>query len=242
MKVNKLRKLLSDEKKKVGGERTQLGEVHTLFEQIYVDYSSTVERVEVADRELQQKVDSLSDSHIPDRCSLQVQQQKQQAVLASIAQSNIQDNVDSMTVRLMQAEEQLQKERREHLATRERLAAAALDLEALPLLQAQVEVYQSDFNAERQARERIAGEKADLEEQLRKVGGLQTRQPPQPPVQPAARPHQPPFGRMNGGGGGGREGGGGGGVGGGGGAYMNGNVRNARDQYNDMIPATVNTR
>jgi len=43
-------------------------------------------------------------------------------------------------------------------------------LEALPLLQAQVEVYQSDFNAERLARERIAGEKADLEEQLRKAG------------------------------------------------------------------------
>ena len=63
---------------------------------------------------------------------------------------------------------------------------ASQDLESLPLLQAQVnsdqynililsnfilqvEVYQSDFNAERQARERIAGEKADLEEQLRKV-------------------------------------------------------------------------
>ncbi len=32
----------------------------------------------------------------------------------------------------------------------------------------QVEVYQSDFNAEREARERIAGEKADLAEQLSK--------------------------------------------------------------------------
>jgi hypothetical protein len=31
----------------------------------------------------------------------------------------------------------------------------------------QVDVYQADFNAERQARERIAGEKADLEEELR---------------------------------------------------------------------------
>ena len=40
----------------------------------------------------------------------------------------------------------------------------------LLLVQAQVEVYQSDFNAERTARERIAGEKADLEEQLRKIG------------------------------------------------------------------------
>ena len=54
--VNKLRKLLSDEKKKVGGEKTQLGEVHTLFEQIYLDYSTTVERVELAERELQHKV------------------------------------------------------------------------------------------------------------------------------------------------------------------------------------------
>ena len=56
------------------------------------------------------------------------------------------------------------------LCFQEALAQAALDLEALPLLQAQVEVYQSDFNAERLARERIAGEKADLEEQLRKAG------------------------------------------------------------------------
>ncbi len=31
----------------------------------------------------------------------------------------------------------------------------------------QVDVYQADFNAERQARERIAGDKADLEEELR---------------------------------------------------------------------------
>ena len=77
-----------------------------------------------------------------------------------------------MTVRLMQLEEELGQERREHQRTRDKLSAAALDLEALPLLQAQVEVYQSDFNAERQARERIAGEKADLEEQMRKVSDV----------------------------------------------------------------------
>ena len=33
----------------------------------------------------------------------------------------------------------------------------------------QVDVYQSDFNAERAAREKIAGEKADLEETIRKI-------------------------------------------------------------------------
>ena len=49
-----------------------------------------------------------------------------------------QDNVDSMTVRLMAAEEELERERRGHAATRERLHQAAMDLESLPLLQAQV--------------------------------------------------------------------------------------------------------
>ena len=103
-----------------------------------------------------------------------------------------------MTVRLMAAEEELAQERRDHAGTRERLHHAALELESLPLLQAQVssvqrmtitvqvkccvqvEVYQSDFNAEREARERIAGEKADLEEQLRKAG-VHKAQPTAPP-------------------------------------------------------------
>ena len=49
-----------------------------------------------------------------------------------------QDNVDSMTVRLMAAEEELERERRGHATTRERLHQAALELESLPLLQAQV--------------------------------------------------------------------------------------------------------
>ena len=49
-----------------------------------------------------------------------------------------QDNVDSMTVRLMAAEEELAQERRDHAGTRERLHHAAMELESLPLLQAQV--------------------------------------------------------------------------------------------------------
>ena len=44
-----------------------------------------------------------------------------------------------------------------------------MDVEAIPILKAQVEVYQSDFNAERAAREKIAGEKADLEEEVRRI-------------------------------------------------------------------------
>ena len=40
---------------------------------------------------------------------------------------------------------------------------------ALSKVSVQVEVYQSDFNAEREARERIAGEKADLLDQINKM-------------------------------------------------------------------------
>ena len=47
---------MSDEKKKVGGERHKLGEVHPLFEQIYNDYRHTIDSVETADKDLQQKV------------------------------------------------------------------------------------------------------------------------------------------------------------------------------------------
>ena len=51
---------------------------------------------------------------------------------------------------------------------------SALELTLAPalaykLLFLQVEVYQGDFNAEREARERIAGEKADLLDQLDKL-------------------------------------------------------------------------
>ena len=48
--------MLSDEKKKVGAERHKLGEVHALFEQIYDDYSITVDTVEEAQKEIQHKV------------------------------------------------------------------------------------------------------------------------------------------------------------------------------------------
>merc|ERR1719220_2511281 len=149
--VNKLRSLLTQEKKKMYTETTRLAETSQLFEHVYLDYVAVMEGIKTASHEKKMK-------------------SQQQAVLSNIAESNMRDNVDSMTARLMQAEQALSQERKASQAMRERLEKAALDLEALPLLQAQVEVYQSDFNAERTARERIAGEKADLEEQLRKIG------------------------------------------------------------------------
>ena len=68
------------------------------------------------------------------------------------------------------AEEALARDRGELVGAHERLVEAATQLESLPLLQAQLEVYRADFQAEREARERIAGEKAELEEKLRGAG------------------------------------------------------------------------
>ena len=63
------------------------------------------------------------------------------------------------------------------------------ELESLPILQTQVEVYQMDFNAERAAREKIAGEKADLLDELQRLkNGVK---PEREPVQAVAR-HQLP--------------------------------------------------
>ena len=70
------------------------------------------------------------------------------------------------------------------------------ELESLPILQTQVEVYQMDFNAERAAREKIAGEKADLLDELQRLkNGVKPEREPvqaeQQPVQAVAR-HQLP--------------------------------------------------
>ena len=164
----------------------------------------------------------------------------------------------------MAAEEELGQERREHSRTRERLHQLAAELETLPLLQAQVrpdqrvtitvevkycvqvEVYHSDFNAEREARERIAGEKADLEEQLRKAGVHKTQSSAPPPA--LGRQRQESQERGGGGGydhrqhGGGQYNGRGDGLyhgGGGGGGRYNGDMggaggwRNNNNQVNN---------
>ena len=60
-------------------------------------------------------------------------------------------------------------ERRRADQLSDKLRQCQKDLETLPILQAQVEVYQTDFNAERAAREKIAGEKADLLDELQRL-------------------------------------------------------------------------
>ena len=77
--------------------------------------------------------------------------------------------VDALTAKLVQAEAQIRDERVKAQVLHDKVRQMELDIEAIPILKAQVEVYQSDFNAERAAREKIAGEKADLQEEIRKI-------------------------------------------------------------------------
>lgn len=81
--------------------------------------------------------------------------------------------VESLQNRLAQAQEDIRDERRRAEQLSEKLRQFQTELETLPILRAQVEVYQTDFNAEREAREKIAGEKADLLDELQrlKAGG-----------------------------------------------------------------------
>lgn len=116
--------------------------------------------------------------------SQQEKKLKKESVLENIKESNIRDNMDSLTARLMNTEDSLNRERAKTLKLQERLAEAEFKVESLPLLQAQVEVYQGDFNAEREARERIAGEKADLLDQLDKLRKQTGVRAPPPPVRP----------------------------------------------------------
>ena len=64
-------------------------------------------------------------------------------------------------------QEELKEERVRVGQLRERLRHLEAELEELPLIRAQAEIYQADFNAERKAREEIAGQKADLLEEVR---------------------------------------------------------------------------
>ena len=82
--------------------------------------------------------------------------------------------MESLQSRLVHAQEEIRDERRRADQIAEKLRQCQSDLESLPLLRAQIEVFENDFNAERAAREKIAGEKADLIDEVRRLraGGL----------------------------------------------------------------------
>ncbi|XP_021932009.1 optineurin isoform X2 [Zootermopsis nevadensis] len=77
------------------------------------------------------------------------------------------EKIDGMTAQLLNKDEALLQKDKEMSQMKESMKKLELENEAITILKAQVEVYQSDFNAEREARENLAGEKERLAEDLR---------------------------------------------------------------------------
>merc|ERR1712223_2366283 len=83
--------------------------------------------------------------------------------------NNSPSKMESLQTRLTQAQDDIRDERRRAEQLSEKLRQRQADLETIPILRAQVEVYQTDFEAERAAREKIAGEKADVVDELQRL-------------------------------------------------------------------------
>eukprot|EP00096_Caligus_rogercresseyi_P000110 TRINITY_DN1030_c0_g1_i1.p1 TRINITY_DN1030_c0_g1~~TRINITY_DN1030_c0_g1_i1.p1 ORF type:complete len:444 (+),score=135.99 TRINITY_DN1030_c0_g1_i1:98-1429(+) len=148
--IGKLKKLLCDEKKKSSNDQTQISELNGLFGSILKDYTGALDTLRDLQNERKMK-------------------NQQQNVYEEIKESNHETKVNELTAHLLQTEEELKREQSKMEFLNKKLKETEVEIEALPILRAQVEVYQADFNAEREAREKIAGEKADLEEELRKL-------------------------------------------------------------------------
>merc|ERR1712018_280453 len=104
----------------------------------------------------------------------QLQQEKRSRNNEPESNSHNSQQVESLSAKLTQAQIEVKQEKAASAQLNEKIKHYELEVERIPLLIAQVEVYQSDFNAERQAREKIAGEKADLVEEIRRLKNSHT--------------------------------------------------------------------
>lgn len=142
-----IRKVLGDDKRRSNGDGSKLAELQALFASALKAYNETIDSA---------KSSSKSEATHDQR-------------------SSSPSKVESLQSRLSQAQDDIRDERRRADQLAEKFRQCQVDLESLPLLRAQVEVYQTDFNAERAAREKIAGEKADLLDELQRLRQLQQK-------------------------------------------------------------------
>lgn len=155
-----VKKLIVDEKRRSGSDSQKLNEIQALFGHAIKAYQDSVEHVKQTESKNKHKN---NDEHHAEH--------HHSSSSRSTRDNNSPSKVESLQTKLAQAQEDARDERRRAEQLVEKLNKCQIDLETLPLLQAQVEVYQTDFNAERAAREKIAGEKADLLEQIQRIKG-----------------------------------------------------------------------
>lgn len=183
-----VKKLLGDEQRRCKESGQRISETQFMFGQMLKDYNSAVDQL----NQLQQ------DKRI--KCS-QIQRESSGAEMGGIPET-----VKSFTTTAQEAEkskndlfiselkEDLAAEQMKVVALMDKIKRLEADLDDIPLIRAQAEVYKTDFDAERKAREEIAGEKADLMEEIRRLKQLQNHRPENEYV-PAAT--SPARGRRN---------------------------------------------
>lgn len=143
-----LKKVLGDEKRRSNSDSNKLTELQALFANSMKSYNEAVEHA----KQLEHKTKKNSEEAAAEQ--------------RSHRDNNSPSKLESLQTRLAQAQEDIRDERRRADQVAEKLRQCQVDLETLPILRAQVEVYQTDFEAERSAREKIAGEKADVADEL----------------------------------------------------------------------------
>lgn len=138
--LSAVKRLLNEDRRRSSGESQKLFEVQTLFGQVYKDYNNLIEALKHQEKQIRKN--QVEESHHVD------------VELAN-------------KYRRVLEEVEIERQKVEHVT--EKLRKFEIELDTIPLLKAQVEVYRSDFNAEREARQKIAGEKSDLLEELHRL-------------------------------------------------------------------------
>ncbi|KAJ9577382.1 hypothetical protein L9F63_006062, partial [Diploptera punctata] len=149
--VQELRKLLAQEQACSHEKRQCVEDSQNKLQELYLDYQKVVKELELLHRE-------------------QRDRDQQSTTYLEVQARGFMEKIDRMTAQLLNKEEALTQKNKEVVQLKDKLKKLELENEAITIskqFSAQVEVYQSDFNAEREARENLAGEKERLAEDLR---------------------------------------------------------------------------
>merc|ERR1712241_135924 len=149
--LSNIKKILIDEKRRSNGDTVKINELQTMFGAAMKAYQDSIDHMKHMESSSKKKNnDEASESR-------------------STRDNTSPSKMESLQSRLVHAQEEIRDERRRADQIAEKLRQCQTDLEDLPLLRAQIEVYKTDFNAERTAREQIAGEKQDLMDEIRRL-------------------------------------------------------------------------
>ncbi|XP_068083262.1 optineurin isoform X3 [Anabrus simplex] len=146
--IDDLRRLLAKEKAYSEEKKKNLADAATQFQSLFTEYQSLLNEWESYHQEEKAKARHNDAYH-------------------DVQARGFSEKLDNLTAQVLCKDEELAEKTKEITQLKEKVKKLEVENEAITILKAQVEVYQSDFNAEREARENLAGEKERLAEDLR---------------------------------------------------------------------------